>query len=604
LSGSALFSRIECRRQEFQDADIAKNKEKGARKMKTSNHLRTGNITLIVAGCMSVIVLGGAGSARAGLTWTQKADMPTARWSLSTSAVDGKIYAFGGQGGLKKVEAYDPATDTWTEKAGMPTGRTFLASSVVDGRIYVIGGLTVYRGTHLAAVEEYDPATDTWTQKADMPAPRSALSTSVVNGRIYAIGGGNDGGYLATVWEYDPATDTWTTKADMPTMRKFPSTSVFHGKIYAFGGQTPNGGPAVSTVEEYDPTTDTWTKKADMPSVRNWMSTSVVDEKIYAFGGNARRGGLPISTLTQYEPATDTWTVLDDMPVRMGGLSSSVVGRRIYVIGGSSVAWPYDPPLSSVWEFIPKPEFDFNEDYVVDAQDMSLMVDHWHTDTPRYDLAPSPAGDGIIDVQDLVALSEHLFEDDRLLALWMLDETEGDVAYDSAAENDGIVLGNPVWQPDGGQVGGALEFDGIDDVIIADPVLNPEEGAFSVFVWAKGGVPGQVIISQQGGANWLQADVNGALMTELTKSGGRRTGVPLYSETTITDDNWRRVGFAWDGTNRVLYVDDVEVARDTLAGLDSADSGLRIGAGSGLGADSFWSGMIDDVRIYDRAVAP
>ena len=71
-----------------------------------------------------------------------------------------------------------------------------------------------------------------------------------------------------------------------------------------------------------------------------------------------------------------------------------------------------------------------------------------------------------------------------------------------------------------------------------------------------------------------------------------------------TDDNWHRVGFVWDGSQRILYVDDVEVARDTVAGLDGADGGLRVGSGSGLDVGTFWSGMIDDVRIYDRAVEP
>ncbi len=65
-------------------------------------------------------------------------------------------------------------------------------------------------------------------------------------------------------------------------------------------------------------------------------------------------------------------------------------------------------------------------------------------DAPRYDLAPHPAEDGIVDVEDLIALSEHLFEDYRTVAHWRLDEAEGDVAYDRAAENDGIMLGNPV----------------------------------------------------------------------------------------------------------------------------------------------------------------
>jgi len=43
-------------------------------------------------------------------TWTRKADMPTARASLSTSAVNGKIYAIGGVGNnsvLSTVEEYD-----------------------------------------------------------------------------------------------------------------------------------------------------------------------------------------------------------------------------------------------------------------------------------------------------------------------------------------------------------------------------------------------------------------------------------------------------------------------------------------------------------------
>jgi len=64
------------------------------------------------------------------------------------------------------------------------------------------------------------------------------------------------------------------------------------------------------------------------------------------------------------------------------------------------------------------------------------------------------------------------------------------------------------------------------------------------------------------------------------------------------------VGLTWDGTTRILYVDDVEVARDTQAGLGGSVGGLHIGAGSNLAADSFWSGLVDDVRIYDRAIVP
>jgi hypothetical protein len=93
-------------------------------------------------------------------------------------------------------------------------------------------------------------------------------------------------------------------------------------------------------------------------------------------------------------------------------------------------------------------------------------------------------------------------------------------------------------------------------------------------------------------------------MTGLSAPAGRFPAKPLVSECFITDDAWHRVGFVWDGSNRILYVDDVEVARDTQISLTKSTGGLYIGAGSALAPGTFWSGLIDDERIYDRAVKP
>ena len=68
--------------------------------------------------------------------------------------------------------------------------------------------------------------------------------------------------------------------------------------------------------------------------------------------------------------------------------------------------------------------------------------------------------------------------------------------------------------------------------------------------------------------------------------------------------DWYRVGFVRDGINRILYVDDIEVTRDTAETLESADAGLCIGAASTLAPGAYFSGLIDDVRIYNRAVKP
>jgi len=200
------------------------------------------------------------------------------------------------------------------------------------------------------------------------------------------------------------------------------------------------------------------------------------------------------------------------------------------------------------------------------------------------------------------AVLGHIEEvsDPRLTAHWKLDETEGMFAADSIGENNGIVFGNPVWQPVEGQVDGALEFDGIDDMVIFKPVLNPADGPFSVFAWIKGGASDQVIISQQGGVNWLQLDTDGTLMTKLTKPG-RTPGSPLHSETVIMDGNWHQIGFVWDGSQRSLYMDDTPVAMDNLSNLSGSAGGLVIGMGQGDQAATFFSGLIDDVRIYNLA---
>jgi hypothetical protein len=192
--------------------------------------------------------------------------------------------------------------------------------------------------------------------------------------------------------------------------------------------------------------------------------------------------------------------------------------------------------------------------------------------------------------------------DPGLVAYWRLDEPEGQIAHEVVGHKDGTLHGGD-WEPAAGRVGGALRLDGTDDYVDTGYALDPSSGPFSVFAWVKGGGAGQVILSQKDGANWLMASSPaGLLMTDL-KSGGRYPK-SLTSTAAITGGDWHRVGLSWDGSNRVLYVDDMEAAKDTQPSLPSSTGDLIIGAGSTLAAGTFWSGLIDDVRIYNRAVKP
>jgi hypothetical protein len=262
------------------------------------------------------------------------------------------------------------------------------------------------------------------------------------------------------------------------------------------------------------------------------------------------------------------------------------------------------------WQVKFIPIVDFNGDGIVDADDMCIMVDHWGENYSLCDIGPSPLGDGIVDVQDLIVLAEHLFEEVfsiELIGYWKLDETEGDITYNSTSDNHGLISGNPTWQPDSGQVAGAIKFDGVDDYISTDFVLNPADGYFSVFAWIKGGDPGQVILSQTGGANWLSVDpLEGKLMTELVPPTTRSPSPPMVSDFVITDGKWHHVGIVVTAYGiRNLYADGIRVAFDIQTNnLPSSNGGLYFGTGNNLDSGTFFSGMIDDVRIYNKALSP
>lgn len=326
----------------------------------------------------------------------------------------------------------------------------------------------------------------------------------------------------------------------------------------------------------------------------NWIWNLSVDPQGSVWAGT--KAGL-----AKFDGAR--WTIYNR---RNSGLPDDNVYCIAFDAGGTIWIGTQDGGLAA---FRPRPTVDFNGDGCVTIQDLVRLIESWGQDDPAVDVGPTAFGDGIVDAEDLEVLMRYWgqeVDDSTLVAHWAMDETEGDVATDSGGTNDGTLLGSPVWRPEGGAINGALEFDGAADrVVVNNGVLNPARGPFSVLAWIKGGAPGQVLISQIGGVNWLMADPSqGTLMTELVPPVGRKATPPLVSEAAITDGDWHRVAFVWDGVTRDLYVDDALVAEDAQSALASCSGGLNIGAGKGLEPGTFWKGLIDDVRIYDRVVRP
>jgi hypothetical protein len=79
----------------------------------------------------------------------------------------------------------------------------------------------------------------------------------------------------------------------------------------------------------------------------------------------------------------------------------------------------------------------------------------------------------------------------------------------------------------------------------------------------------------------------------------------LDSEAIVTDGQWHGVTLEWDGQRRHLYVDAEEVAADETNLIEvGCDGWLDIGAAGPARPETFWAGLIDDVRVESRTPKP
>ncbi len=182
-------------------------------------------------------------------TWRAGPALPNPRGSGAAVFSNGKLHFFGGllpdrrtDVGEHYILDLDDLTAGWQAAAPMPNPRNHLSGAAVNGLVYAIGG----QYGHDAGVQDqkfldvYDPTTDTWTRKADLPSARSHFEpgTMVHNDKIIIAGGRRGGFFFDDVTEYDPATNQWTERCELPGNLLAPVAKVFGDRlIVANGGE-------------------------------------------------------------------------------------------------------------------------------------------------------------------------------------------------------------------------------------------------------------------------------------------------------------------------------------------------------------------------------
>jgi len=200
--------------------------------------------------------------------------------------------------------------------------------------------------------------------------------------------------------------------------------------------------------------------------------------------------------------------------------------------------------------------------------------------------------------------------DPNLVGWWKLDEDSGVFVLDgSGYGNHGTLKGDPLWII--GHDGDALEFNGSSAYVDCGNAEALNVDVFSVSFWCN--IPGtqswnHIISRGSHGASGDPGSVNWGVMmydaqeTILFETFNDTSWVGVTADTTTGE--WHHVVATYDGDTMQLYHDGVLANTTSGAGilLDQSRP-LLIGARSDAGnAGGFFSGSIDDVRIYNKVL--
>lgn len=126
--------------------------------------------------------------------WHRGPGMEVGRNHVAGAASAGRLYAIGGRpgpvdGNFSTVERYDPDTRRWKQVAPLETARSRSAAVTLgDGRIVAFGGEG--GGETIEQAELFDPDAGSWSPLPEMATPRHGLGGAAQASRLFALEGG------------------------------------------------------------------------------------------------------------------------------------------------------------------------------------------------------------------------------------------------------------------------------------------------------------------------------------------------------------------------------------------------------------------------------
>jgi len=245
------------------------------------------------------------------------------------------------------------------------------------------------------------------------------------------------------------------------------------------------------------------------------------------------------------------------------------------------------------------------DDLDIDLNDFAVFALAWRSDnTPTSNWNPgcdiSQPADGIIDEFDLDVLCEKWLRDyltESLVAHFKLDS---DVNDSSGYDNHGTIYGAPCFVT--GQIDDALDFDGDGDYVSFSSISALQSDNVTICAWIYAhdlmGAGGNKPILYQCNSSDDGYDLYAwEGRPSLWMGGGY---IEAISPEIIDENRWYHIAGTYDGFNLKIYVNAVLKNTISSVGLSGVNQPAYIGYDA-VWLD-FFDGIIDDVRIYNRAL--